>query len=130
MKFFLQRLGKIVSDSNVNQVEHAEQQRHKSQSAILEIGRKFEKQGVESTEWNNQVTAQMRTTQHQVDKFLMEDLRRDTPTGTTPAKREFQYPRKLVTTSPYERILKNFRESRKQMEESDDEVCSFRIQNF
>lgn len=106
----------------MNHVEIVEQHRHKAEDGLTEIGRKFENQGVESTEWNNRITAQLRTTQHQVDKFLVEDIRRDTPTGLTPAKREFQYPRKLVTTSPHERIIKRFRQTRKDTEESDDEV--------
>ena len=31
-------------------------------------------------------------------------------TGATPERREFQYPRQLVVTSPHERILARFRE--------------------
>lgn len=106
----------------MNHIELSEQQRNKATNSSTEICRKFEDQGVKSTEWNNRITAELHTTKHQVDKFLVEDLRRDMPTGSTPAKREFLYPRNLVTTSPHERIVRRFREMREQMEESEDEV--------
>ncbi|XP_043277605.1 kinesin-like protein Klp61F isoform X2 [Venturia canescens] len=115
------KLRKIVSDASVTHIEMSEKQRSNMTNSSTEICRKFEDQGVKSTEWNNRITAELHTTKHQVDKFLIEDLRRDMPTGCTPAKREFQYPRNLVTTSPHERIIRRFREMRKQSEESEDE---------
>lgn len=42
--------------------------------------------------------------------------------GSTPARREFQYPRYLVATSPHERIIKRFREVRRGVEISEDDV--------
>ena len=76
-----QELHKIVGDASVDHVEFMEDQRNKAEMSSMEIGRKFEKQSVDSTEWNSKITAELRTTQHQIDKFLVEDLRRDEPTG-------------------------------------------------
>jgi kinesin family protein 11 len=43
------------------------------------------------------------------EKFVKNDLIKDIPTGTTPQKTEYTYPRDLVQTSPHERILERFR---------------------
>lgn len=65
-----------------------EDQRNKVQISSTEIGRKLENQSVEFTEWNIGITTELRTTQHQIDKFLMEDLRRDVPTGLLNKKKK------------------------------------------
>ena len=99
-----------------------EEQRNKAGMSSMEIGRKLESRSVESTEWNSRITAELRTTQHQIDKFLVEDLRRDVPTGTTPVRKDFHYPKQLTTTSPHERIIQRFKEARRNFEEFIDEV--------
>ncbi|XP_012285273.1 kinesin-like protein Klp61F [Orussus abietinus] len=114
----------IVADYSVNHDEYMEDQRSKLQNLNSDVTRKLETQGVESLEWNNKITSTLRTTQHEVDKFLIEDLRRDVPTGNTPARKDFHYPRKLVATSPHERIIQRFRETREtvEMSEMEDET--------
>lgn len=42
--------------------------------------------------------------------------------GLTPARKEYQYPRHLVTMSPADKILQRFRTGRSQVDSSDDEV--------
>lgn len=42
--------------------------------------------------------------------------------GLTPARKNFSYPRQFKVTSPHEQILKKFRESRKFLETTDDDV--------
>lgn len=44
-----------------------------------------------------------------VEKFLTEDLQRDKPTGETPERKDYTYPRTFISTSPHERILERFR---------------------
>ena len=43
------------------------------------------------------------------ESFVKNDLIQDTPTGTTPQKTTYTYPRDLVETSPHQRILERFR---------------------
>jgi len=43
------------------------------------------------------------------ESFVRNDLTQDTPTGTTPQKTTYTYPRDLVATSPHQRILERFR---------------------
>jgi kinesin family protein 11 len=45
------------------------------------------------------------------EKFVKNDLIKDIPTGTTPQKTQYCYPRDLVQTSPHERILERFRQT-------------------
>ncbi|XP_043480001.1 kinesin-like protein Klp61F [Leptopilina heterotoma] len=117
----VQELHKIVADASVDHVEFMEDQRNKVLTSSTEICRKLETQSVEFTEWNIGITTELRTTQHQIDKFLVEDLRRDVPTGTTPVRKDFRYPQKLVATSPRERIVKRFIERARSVGESEDE---------
>ncbi|KAJ9592833.1 hypothetical protein L9F63_015524, partial [Diploptera punctata] len=60
--------------------------------------------------WSQTFTSELQLRNQEVDKFLVEDLRKDSPTGNTPQRREFDYPRQLAATSPHERILARFRE--------------------
>lgn len=43
------------------------------------------------------------------ESFVKNDLIKDVPTGTTPQKTTYTFPRDLVQTSPHERILERFR---------------------
>ncbi|XP_015172129.1 PREDICTED: bipolar kinesin KRP-130-like [Polistes dominula] len=89
--------------------------------ANTQIGNKLENRSTESIECNNRIIAQLHMTEHEIEKFLIEDLRHDIATGTTPARKEFQYPRHLTSTSPHERILQRFREIRKNMDTSESD---------
>ncbi|KAK2581733.1 hypothetical protein KPH14_002216 [Odynerus spinipes] len=86
-----------------------------------QVGNKLENRSTESIECNNRIIAQLHTADHEIEKFLIEDLRQDVPTGSTPARKEFNYPRHLVATSPHERIIQRFREARKYVESSDSD---------
>ncbi|XP_076282496.1 kinesin-like protein KIF11 isoform X2 [Lasioglossum baleicum] len=58
----------------------------------------------------NQIIAELTAIRDRVDKFFVEDLYRDIPTGQTPVKKTFQYSKNLAKTSPPERILQKYRE--------------------
>ncbi|KAG8179422.1 hypothetical protein JTE90_026321 [Oedothorax gibbosus] len=45
----------------------------------------------------------------EIEKFISEDLVKDIPTGTTPQRKSYVYPKFLSATSPHERILQRFR---------------------
>ncbi|XP_035742854.1 kinesin-like protein Klp61F [Vespa mandarinia] len=89
--------------------------------ANTQVGNKLESRSTESIECNNRIIAQVHTTEHEIEKFLIEDLRHDVATGLTPARKEFQYPRHLTATSPHERILQRFREIRKNINTSESD---------
>lgn len=46
-----------------------------------EMNDKVINQNETSFDWNDKTTAQLHAVQEKVDKFLLEDIRRDTPTG-------------------------------------------------
>ncbi|XP_011311260.1 bipolar kinesin KRP-130 [Fopius arisanus] len=106
----VQEVHKLVSDVSVNHEELMEQHRRRIEATAGDMCKKLENQSVQSSEWSTQISSYLRTTQHQVDKFVVEDMRKDVPSGTTPAKRDFNYPKQLVMTSPHERIIQRFRE--------------------
>lgn len=60
--------------------------------------------------WSQIMTSGLQQCNQDLEKFLDEDLWTDIPTGNTPVRREFSYPRVLAATSPHERILARFRE--------------------
>lgn len=117
----VQDLHKLVTDASVDHVEFMEDERNKAMVSSAEIGRKLDTESVGFSEWNNRITTELRTTKHQIDKFLVEDLRHDVPTGTTPVRREFRFPQTLVATSPHERIVKRFIDRAHSGEESEGE---------
>ncbi|XP_011199680.2 kinesin-like protein Klp61F isoform X2 [Bactrocera dorsalis] len=58
----------------------------------------------------NTYKEQMGTCVSDVDKFKQSELKTYAPTGTTPSKRNFVYPRSLASTSPHIDIVKRFRQ--------------------
>ncbi|XP_072752468.1 kinesin-like protein Klp61F isoform X2 [Anoplolepis gracilipes] len=103
-------------DNHIKLVKEAEQ---KKLQMFINLSNEIEKQNKISFDWNDKTAMELHSIQDRIGKFLLEDLRRDTPTGLTPAKKEYHYPRRLIVTSPHERILQRFRERR--YENSDDE---------
>ncbi|XP_053957027.1 kinesin-like protein Klp61F [Anastrepha ludens] len=53
---------------------------------------------------------QMKTCVDDVNQFKQSELKTYAPTGTTPSKRNFVYPRSLAATSPHIDIVKRFRQ--------------------
>ncbi|XP_012540169.1 kinesin-like protein Klp61F [Monomorium pharaonis] len=94
--------------------------RKKNLQTFIELNDKLISESNNSSIWNDQTTTELHSIQERIGKFL-EDLRHDTPTGLTPARKEYQYPKHLVATSPHERILQRFREMRNYLEDSDNE---------
>lgn len=85
-----QDLHKLVTDASVDHVEFMEDERNKAMVSSAEIGRKLDTESVGFSEWNNRITTELRTTKHQIDKFLVEDLRHDVPTGLLNKKNYIQ----------------------------------------
>jgi kinesin family protein 11 len=81
--------------------------------------------------WAQQTGTLLENSRQDVDNFLTSELKVDIPTGTTPQRRNFEYPRILSKTSPHPKILEEFRKKYIEQEavetalpsdESDDDV--------
>ncbi|KAJ8025345.1 Kinesin-like protein KIF11 [Holothuria leucospilota] len=48
-----------------------------------------------------------------MSRFLQQDIQEDVPTGTTPQRRDFTYPRTLEATEPHDILLRKFRMEQK-----------------
>ncbi|KAL0132744.1 hypothetical protein PUN28_000465 [Cardiocondyla obscurior] len=93
----------------------------KNFEASTELNNKITHESENSSAWNDKTITELHSIHKRIGKFL-ENLRRDPPTGLTPKRKEYQYPRRLVETSPHERIIQRLREARNDREKSDDDV--------
>ncbi|KYN01497.1 hypothetical protein ALC62_07679 [Cyphomyrmex costatus] len=103
-----------------NHKKLAEELKEKNLQTSTELNDKLANESKNLSVWNDKTLTEMHSIQEKIGKFL-EDLRHDTPSGLTPARKEYQYPRHLITTSPHERIIQRFRETRNYFNNSDDE---------
>ncbi|MGH0174191.1 UNVERIFIED_CONTAM: hypothetical protein FKN15_067511 [Acipenser sinensis] len=53
---------------------------------------------------------------HEVLRFLQEELKQDVPTGTTPQRKEFHYPRNFSKTRPRDVLLEQFRQEQQELQ--------------
>ncbi|MGH0130698.1 UNVERIFIED_CONTAM: hypothetical protein FKN15_059195 [Acipenser sinensis] len=53
---------------------------------------------------------------HEVLIFLQEELKQDVPTGTTPQRKEFHYPRNFSKTRPRDVLLEQFRQEQQELQ--------------
>ncbi|KOC58537.1 Bipolar kinesin KRP-130 [Habropoda laboriosa] len=115
---------KVTLDACKNHEEFLKDRKVKASDTFEEISKKLQNQEMESCILNDKVVGQLQATVHEINKFFNQDIQRDIPTGSTPARKEFSYPRHFVETSPHERILQRFKESRKCVEttENDDDT--------
>ena len=74
-------MNKIVQNAGINHKETMEDQRIRLLNACHENKHSLDTKCVEMNEWRTQISTKLHTTKHQIDKFLLEDLRRDQPTG-------------------------------------------------
>nr|XP_034173389.1 kinesin-like protein Klp61F [Osmia lignaria]XP_034173390.1 kinesin-like protein Klp61F [Osmia lignaria] len=87
-------------------------------NVCMEVSQKLESENSNAANMNSKIIAEMQTIRNQVDKFFVDDLFRDVPTGFTPVRKNFQYPKKLIKTSPPERILNRYREALKEIDDN------------
>ncbi|XP_050448393.1 kinesin-like protein Klp61F [Cataglyphis hispanica] len=118
---FIENIHHILMEGYNNHVKLVKEKEKKNLQMFIKLGDEIKKQSEVSSDWNDKTTTELHSIQERIGKFLLEDLRRDTPTGLTPARKEYHYPRRLVATSPHERIIQRFREIRNYHENSDDE---------
>lgn len=56
----------------------------------------------------DKLTEDIKVCSRRLQSFQKEDVKIYQPTGQTPAKRDYSYPRKLVATSPHAKIIKDY----------------------
>ncbi|CAL7949030.1 unnamed protein product [Xylocopa violacea] len=112
----------VVLSVSKNQAKLMEDIKINVSEASREISTKLDNQIVECCLWSDNIVEQLETIEDEIDKFFNEDIQHDIPTGTTPARKEFSYPRQFIATSPHERLVQRFRETKKLVEaiEGDD----------
>ncbi|OAD59060.1 hypothetical protein WN48_09369 [Eufriesea mexicana] len=85
-----------------------------------EMSQKLESKNINAASMSSTIIVEIQAILDQINKFFTEDLYRDIPTGLTPAKKDFQYPKKLMKTSPHERLLKRYRETLSEIEHTEN----------
>ncbi|KAL9983099.1 hypothetical protein ACROYT_G005228 [Oculina patagonica] len=63
------------------------------------------------TTWSRDQNKRVDQVNTRVTQFLLEDLKDDLPTGTTPQRRPFDYPSKLIRTEPHDVLRERFQAS-------------------
>lgn len=61
------------------------------------------------TEYSQSESRELKTRTDDVVSFLQSELRKDLPTGKTPQRKDFLYPKKLVKTDDHDELLGKFR---------------------
>ncbi|XP_076636347.1 kinesin-like protein Klp61F [Colletes latitarsis] len=90
-------------------------------NTYMEMIQKLESGNANVENASSRITAEIQAIRDRVDKFFIDDLYRDVPTGLTPARKTFKYSKKLTKTSPPDRILKRYREALKELNNIEDE---------
>ncbi|XP_014232632.1 kinesin-like protein Klp61F isoform X1 [Trichogramma pretiosum] len=111
----------MISNASEKHTRFMEEQRTVTLNNLGAMNSKVDDEVSTSSDWQNKLSSGLHETYGTIDKFISEDLHHDVPTGTTPARRDFHFPRSLVATSPHDRIIKRFREITKPHEYSDTE---------
>ncbi|XP_076628115.1 kinesin-like protein Klp61F isoform X2 [Colletes latitarsis] len=123
--FLLKDANKVVLDANKNHVDNLQCEEVKASNISEDISCKLDNLIAESTACCDRNIEQLRTATDEINKFFDVEIQHDAPTGTTPAKKEFSYPRQFTVTSPHERILQRFREARRFDETSESDNDTF-----
>ncbi|XP_070569562.1 kinesin-like protein KIF11-B [Ptychodera flava] len=71
--------------------------------------------------WSEFMKGQLENRSNDVSKFLEEDLKKDIPTGNTPVRRPFHYPKDFKKTEPHDMLICNFMETYQIPFEDEDE---------
>lgn len=66
------------SDGHMKLLENL---RNRSTQISAEMSEKINVQNENSSKWNDKTLTQLQSVQQKIEKFLLEDIRRDTPTG-------------------------------------------------
>ncbi|XP_001352463.2 kinesin-like protein Klp61F [Drosophila pseudoobscura] len=90
------------------QLEREERQRFIGHSTVaVDLVEQLQQQ---TTEHETLQRQQLQICDQDVIRFQQNELKTYAPTGTTPSKRDFVYPRSLVATSPHQDIVRRYRQ--------------------
>ncbi|KAH0953690.1 hypothetical protein HN011_005552 [Eciton burchellii] len=118
---FVKSIHNILIQGNNDHTRLMKDLKKKNLQASIKLNDQITNQSENLSDWSNITTTELHSIQERVGRFLLEDLRHDTPTGSTPARKEYEYPKNLIATSPHERIIQRFRQARNYLDNSDDE---------
>ncbi|XP_034945237.1 LOW QUALITY PROTEIN: kinesin-like protein Klp61F [Chelonus insularis] len=77
-------------------------------SSTLNQSDKMIQQNHQMVEDVHRIKTTLGSMNEKIEKFLTDELKKDEPTGMTPIKREYNFPRSLVTMSPKERLIQKY----------------------
>ncbi|XP_076181595.1 kinesin-like protein Klp61F [Ptiloglossa arizonensis] len=117
----LKNTHKLVIDANKNYVDVLKDEEIKDSNISDDVSYKLQNLIAESLACCNKNIGQLHTTMQEVNQFFDVEIQHDIPTGTTPIKKKFSYPRQFTVTSPHERILQKFRKTNKFVETLEDD---------
>ncbi|XP_054007710.1 kinesin-like protein Klp61F isoform X1 [Hylaeus anthracinus] len=121
----LKDMNNIVLAANKNHIDGLKDEESKVSNSYQDISCKLDNLIVESSTCFGRNIEQLHTVVDEINKFFDVEIQHYVPTGTTPAKKEFSYPRQFTITSPHERILQRFRETRKLVESAENDDSTF-----
>ncbi|XP_017891813.1 kinesin-like protein Klp61F [Ceratina calcarata] len=117
----------MIGDVSSNQAAFMNDKIIEISDATKATSEKLETRVTEFTARNNNVVEKLEQLESDIHKFFTQNMQHEVPTGTTPSKREFSYPHQFTTTSPHERILQRFRETKKLVERPEYDEDSFMV---
>ncbi|XP_046385225.1 kinesin-like protein Klp61F [Ischnura elegans] len=91
------------------QESHLEAQRHSFRSFLQERQDELEGECLAVRQRGQGLSEELRRRQAEMGSFFSNDLLEDQPTGETPPRRDYKYPRKLVISSPKEVVMRRLR---------------------
>lgn len=71
----------MITEASSAHTNFMNEQRTTSLNSYSEMNHKLENQTAGSTEWKNTISSQVHNTHEKVEKFILEEWRRDVPTG-------------------------------------------------
>ncbi|XP_076652186.1 kinesin-like protein Klp61F [Halictus rubicundus] len=120
----LDNASKIIDNANENYASVVKNEETELINMCENISNKSENLITDSTECCYRNIEQLHAAVGSINQFFDNEVQHDVPTGATPVRKEFSYPRQFTVTSPHERILQRFRETRKLVETSEDDDYS------
>ncbi|XP_055952321.1 kinesin-like protein KIF11-B [Argiope bruennichi] len=114
-KFNQENINVIITslEGNVNSTKHhIEECRSLLKNTYSETMNKISESEQKRNITKSQIKEEIRNLDFAMEKFIAEDLVKDIPTGKTPQRKTFTYPKNLVATSPLDRVLQRFRSQR------------------
>ncbi|XP_049963604.1 kinesin-like protein KIF11-A [Schistocerca serialis cubense] len=91
--------GSLHKSAHAQEV-HIEEQRVAYASFIRDRVLSLEQQCAHISDWQYSIDGHVQERDKDVEQFIVELLRQDIPTGTTPQRRQFNYPTTLINSTP------------------------------